>query len=456
MSRRSRGIAAGLLAALPLTGAQLCAGAPAARAAVPPIRHVFVIVLENENEGTSFGPAAPSPYLAKTLPAMGAFVPNYYGVGHASLDNYLAMISGQAPNAQTRADCSKQFEDFTLKSVGPYEQALGTGCVYPASVQTLAGQLEAAKDTWKGYMQGMPGPCSHPHLNEEDLEQGEGTLAEHEDTYATRHDPFVWFHSIIDNQPNCEAHVVNLSALAGDLASVPTTPNFSFITPDVCYDGHDGTCVNKSEPAGYAGIESFLSTWVPQIVSAPAFKQDGLLVVTFDESAGDSSACCGEPAPGGGATGAVLVSPFIKAGITSTAAYNHYGLLASIDGYFSLPLLGNAAMPGTAAFGDDIFNPPATSTPSTPSNTPSAPHTTVQPTQGCPSGRSVTIKLKRGLSHVTATVNGHKLKVAGKARKTVTVSLLHRSGTVVTVRINARRGAHPYRAVYRYKPCHTA
>ena len=438
--RRPRRVGAGLLtvlllALLLLAGPQLFAAAPAVQASIPPIRHVFIIVLENENESTSFGPGASSPYLARTLPAMGAFVPNYYGVGHASLDNYLAMISGQAPNAQTRADCSGKFEDFNPAGTGPYEQALGTGCVYPASVQTLAGQLESAGDSWKGYMQGMPAPCRHPPINGADKEQGEGTVGEPEDTYATRHDPFVWFHSVIDNRANCEAHVVNLAALPGDLASAPTTPNLTFITPDVCGDGHDGVCVNKGEPGGYAGIDKFLSTWVPQIVGSPAFKHDGLLVVTFDESSSDSSACCGEPAPGGGAVGAVLVSPFIKSGITSSTSYNHYGLLASIDGYFGLPLLGNAAMPGTSAFGDDIFNSPSPS---------------------CPSGRSVTIKLKSGLRHLTVTVNRHKVEVAGRTHKHVTVSLLHRSGAVVTVRISARRGSHPYHAVHRYQPCHTA
>ena len=59
---------------------------------------MFVIVLENESAAVTFGPDSPAPYLAKTLTARGAFVPNYYGVGHASLDNYIAMISGQAPN----------------------------------------------------------------------------------------------------------------------------------------------------------------------------------------------------------------------------------------------------------------------------------------------------------------------------------------------------------------------
>ena len=79
------------------------AAAPEAQASAP--RHVFVIVLENEDAATTFGPGSPAPYLAHTLTAAGAFVPNYYGTAHNSLPNYLAMVSGQAPTLATQADC---------------------------------------------------------------------------------------------------------------------------------------------------------------------------------------------------------------------------------------------------------------------------------------------------------------------------------------------------------------
>jgi hypothetical protein len=351
----ARGCAAGALALL----ASLAVASGEARAAVPPIKHVFVIVLENEGESTSFGPSAPSPYLAQTLPSMGMFLPHYYAVGHNSLDNYLAMVSGQAPNPKTEADCNKEYDGFPGTELGAYEQLSGEGCVYPSDVRTVAGQLEGAGDTWKGYMQSMPKPCSHPaSLGEADAEQGEGTLADPLDTYATRHDPFVWFQSITASSANCEAHVVNLSNLEADLASVSTTPNLSFITPDVCYDGHDGSCHNPAEPGLFSGINAFLGSWVPKIVGSAAFQQNGLLVVTFDEAdIGDKSACCGETTTGGGDVGAVLVSPFIKPGTTSTTSYNHYSLLASVEAIFGLPRLGDAAEPSITPFGSDVFNP---------------------------------------------------------------------------------------------------
>ena len=72
--------------------------------------HVFIIVLENEGYHITFGENSPAKYL-KSLVKQGAVLPNYYGIGHFSLDNYLAMISGQAPNPVTQADCD-DFTDF--------------------------------------------------------------------------------------------------------------------------------------------------------------------------------------------------------------------------------------------------------------------------------------------------------------------------------------------------------
>ena len=63
-------------------------------------------MLENENAAVTFASDPPSSYLARTLPAQGALLPNYYGIGHASLDNYIAQISGQAPNPSTQGDCT--------------------------------------------------------------------------------------------------------------------------------------------------------------------------------------------------------------------------------------------------------------------------------------------------------------------------------------------------------------
>src|SRR6266446_8765711 len=64
------------------------------RAPMPPIRHVFIIVLENQGFDTTFNAHSRAPYLADTLRRAGAFLRQYHGTAHYSLGNYLAMIAG--------------------------------------------------------------------------------------------------------------------------------------------------------------------------------------------------------------------------------------------------------------------------------------------------------------------------------------------------------------------------
>jgi hypothetical protein len=349
--------AAGLLAVL---GA-LLAAAPAG-AALPPVKHVWTIVLENTNYDAAFGPGSQAPYLATTLPAQGQLLTDYYATGHLSLDNYISMLSGQAPNVETQADCMV-YTEMLPGTLGPNGQALGQGCVYPAAVPTLADQLQGKGLTWKGYMQDMGRPCRHPAINARDDTQS----ARADDQYAARHNPFVYFHSIIDS-PACQANDVDLARLQTDLGSAATSPSYSMIVPDLCNDAHDATCADGG-PGELPAADAFLRTWVPRITSSPAYADGGLLIVTFDEAeTGDASACCGESAgfntpnpggvtwgPGGGKIGAVLLSPFIAAGSVNHTPYNHYSLLRSIEDLYGLDHLGFAGADGLKAFGSDVF-----------------------------------------------------------------------------------------------------
>ncbi len=354
--------------------------------ALPAIRHVFVIMLENEDYASTFGSS--DPYLGTTLPSQGALLEDYYGIGHFSNDNYTALISGQPPNSSNQADC-QTFSNFTAgQDANGIQQ--GTGCVYPSAVNTLAGQLTGNGFTWKGYMEDMGNvstrestTCAHPAIGAKDGTQ----IAVSGDGYATRHNPFAYFHSIIDQTSACNQRVVPLgtttgtlpagtpagvTGLATDLQSESTTPNFSFITPNLCNDGHDFPCTNQASGASAnADIDNFLGAWVPLIEASPAFKDNGLLIVTSDEAEDpnlDSTACCGETAgpaassgkngitgPGGGLIGAVLVSPFITPGTTVTTPLNHYSTLASIEDLFGLPHLGEAKTV-TSTFDVGIYN----------------------------------------------------------------------------------------------------
>jgi len=348
----------------------------------PPIQHVWVIELENEGYAQSFGTPSNDPYLATTLVSMGALLKNYFAVGHNSLDNYVAQVTGQAPDRATDADCPvwTPFEP-TDKVRLPFDQQVGNGCVYPASIPTLGNQLTGASLTWKAYLQDMgndpardhtvstpEGPaCGHPAVGKPDLTEG----AEPQDQFADRHEGFMYFQSVTDNAAYCDAHVLSFQPLLSDLSSAATTPDFSWISPNLCNDGHDAPCAN-GDPGGFVNIDAFLSTWVPIIMASPAYKT-GVIMITFDEGNSDN-ACCGEVegrsdahpntgqpgigGPGGGRVGAVLLSPYITPGTVSTVDYNHYAMLKSIEDIFGLSHLGDAQMPQVQSFGSDVYTNP--------------------------------------------------------------------------------------------------
>ena len=347
----------GVLAASPTTAAAKLA----ASTQPPPVRHVFVVNLENKGYDETFGPDSPAPYLSKTLTAKGQLLTQYYGTAHNSLPNYVAQISGQGPNPQTQGDC-QVYSDFVQTGAVAPQQAVGNGCVYPAGVKTVADQLEAKGLTWRGYMEDMGTPCRHPEANAPDDTQ----KAKVGDQYAARHNPFVYFHSITDS-PSCAANDVDLSHLTTDLSTVATTRNLTYITPNLCNDAHDSPCVD-GRPGGLVTADQWLSTWIPKILASPAYKLDGLLVVTFDEADTESTdgaaACCGEgPGPnsplpgiygmGGGRTGSVLVSPFLRPGTLNNTGYNHYSLLRTIENTFGLAPLGYAET--ARGFGYDVW-----------------------------------------------------------------------------------------------------
>jgi hypothetical protein len=357
------------------------------------IGHVFVIVIENEGIDATFL-HNPNPYLGHTLQTQGTLLTQYYGIGHNSNPNYVAMISGQAPNPQSQADCQDYVDwepspaVFDPRGNG---QAVGAGCVFPANVLTLADQLDAAHISWHGYMEDMgntltrePDRCGEPASSAGTGMQDGTQSATATDQYAARHNPFVYFHSLLDNG-SCERNVVPLTHLAGDLATIGGTSRFNFIVPNLCDDGHDAPCTGKdvdgSSAGGLVSVDHFLAKYVPLIEASPAFGKDGLLLVLADEAGGqDATSCCNEsPGPnspdpgiyvtsgngqGGGLIGALAVGRCVKAGATDSVGYNHYSLLRSLEDLFGITSggsdghghLGFAGAEGLASFGPDLFS----------------------------------------------------------------------------------------------------
>jgi hypothetical protein len=238
--------------------------------------------------------------------------------------------------------------------------------------------------------------CAHPPIGGVDHSNSASAL----DQYATRHNPFVYFHSVIDDAARCNSHVVPLGKLVvgrdgnpdvfsghlyRDLQRIETTPKFMFVSPNLCNDGHDASCAapnvagtkdaNGRNAGGLVSADLWLKHWMPMIFASPAYRSGKLLVVlTFDESGlTDSRACekanqadCHSPTgpnvsnpgfspvlalfglqkppattyvyPGGGQVGAVLFhARLIEPGsVNTTGSYNHYSALRSYEDLLGL------------------------------------------------------------------------------------------------------------------------
>jgi len=407
------------------------------RAAVPPggVKQILVIDLENEDFASTFGPTSPAVYLNTVLLSQGELIPNYFATSHVSLGNYIAQISGQGPTVSTNNDCLNLASLSHPPVVGRFTdvlpgidaadteqfpgQVVGDGCVSPPpgggahGAMTIGDQLDALARlgrsghiVWREYAEdmgddpardyGSPDPlggtdCAHPPIGGND----NSNSAAPNDQYATRHNPFVYFHSVIDDVGRCDAHVVPLGKvtvgpfgapdvfnghLFEDLRKIETTPAFMFVTPNLCNDGHDAICAGPNVEGttdssgrnigGLVGADLWLKHWMPMIFASPTYRSGQLLVVlTFDESGlRDARACpapnqadCHAPLgpnvtnfgfssvlalfglqtlpsgpgvyPGGGQVGAVLFNRlYVQAGsVNTTGAYTHFSALRSYE-----------------------------------------------------------------------------------------------------------------------------
>ncbi len=138
---------------------------PANLLGLPPIKHVWEIVLSEQGYNQTFASSTGHPYLATRLRRQGKLITGYYGVAQSPLANEIALLSGQGPTPQTIAGCST-FADIAPATVARFAQVKGTGCLYPSTALTLPDQLHAAGLTWRAYVQGIGEPAAAPATGE--------------------------------------------------------------------------------------------------------------------------------------------------------------------------------------------------------------------------------------------------------------------------------------------------
>jgi hypothetical protein len=256
----------------------LSCAASAAQAAprVPSFEHVVVIVFENkEREHVLSNRQAPTfNRYAKGFANLTA----YYAVTHPSLPNYIALVSGSTLGITTNC----------------------TDCVVDAP--NLADSLESAGRSWKTYAQGLP---------------FSGFTGAVYGRYAKKHNPFLYFRSIVDD-PARRTRVVPFARLAADLRA-KALPDFALVIPDMCSSMHD------------CGI-NVGDTWLRR-TAQPLLKLPNTAVfVLFDEGS--------TWVRGGGHTPALVLGTAVRPNSRFRALSGHYEVLRTIEEAWQLPLLG--------------------------------------------------------------------------------------------------------------------
>ena len=223
------------------------------------IKNVFVVSLTSPGYEKSFGATSEMPYLSQTLRPQGQLLSNYSLISAKGLPNYIAMTSGQRPNAQTSQDCPTY--NLFPPTAAPNKKGfvLGDGCLYPLQMTTLLDQFNAEPLVWRGYFEDMANPdspdgtappapprvptCVRPTVNQPDRTQasrpGNG--------YAARHNPFIYYRSLVD-LGTCVPNVLALDKLEPELANFTLTPSYSLIQPNLCNSGSENPC-RTSPPA---------------------------------------------------------------------------------------------------------------------------------------------------------------------------------------------------------------
>jgi len=256
---------------------------------VPRFDHVFVFYFENEDYSKIIGNTKQAPYLNSLLPRS-SVLGNFFAEEHPSDGNYLALAGGST---------------FGIPLTDPLEE----NPQYTIDARNIGDLVDAAHETWKGYLQSADGPCDdtvHSFYWDDDL-------------------PFLYFRDIRDRPSYCAAHLVPLEALPTDLEHAGSTPNFAWISPNDCAD---------MEGCGIRAGDRFAERELGAILRSPAWTtQRSLAIITFDEDGYDHEH------PAQRVPTIILGSRDVRRGYVSAARYTHYSLLRTIEAALGLGTL---------------------------------------------------------------------------------------------------------------------
>jgi len=276
----------------------------------PPVgvRHVLVVVLENQTYGSVVGPHSKAPYQSGTLAKQCGLAAEMFGVTHTSAANYLAMSAGTYP-PKTVNGCA-------------------TVAACSSSSANLYQQLETSGAGWKSYQESMPSSC-YPF----------GTSA-----YKIGHNPALFY--ALASCPSLDVAVPDLTAQSGALwtdLSSQTLPGFSVVTPNLNHDGEGATHL--------AGADAWLKKFLGTVAQSPAYQSGSTAVlVTYDEGTGADAVkgedCTNAALDLAGAQPSCHIPAFVVypwASGTDATFFDHYSVTRMVEELFGLPLLAGAS-----------------------------------------------------------------------------------------------------------------
>jgi hypothetical protein len=236
------------------------------------LQHVVWILMENENLGSIVGSRS-APYLNSLASAYG-LATDYSAISHPSLPNYIALTSGSDQGIADDSDPSS----------------------HPLNVPSIFSQLPGGAS--RSLEQNMPSNCAAGDSGD----------------YAVRHNPETYYTNLA---ADCSSYDVPRGAVP-DLSA-----RFTFVTPNLTNDMHDGTIADG---------DNFLKTFIPALIATPQYQTGSTVIfITWDESSGG----------GGNQVPCLVISPYTHT-VKDPTPYTHYSLLRTTEELLGLPLLGNA------------------------------------------------------------------------------------------------------------------
>ncbi|MBS2966190.1 hypothetical protein KGA66_24300 [Actinocrinis puniceicyclus] len=259
----------------------------------PTYTHVIWVWMENHSYSDIIGNSQ-APYI-NSLASECGLATNYHNVSHPSLPNYVGAVSGLAVSSLSQFD---------------------TDCGPSKRCSTSAASIFGQGESWKAYEESMPSNCDKSNSG----------------NYAVRHNPPPYFTSL----SGCSTFDVPYTQLATDL-SAGTLPAFSFVTPNVIDDMHNGTIADG---------DTWLAHDLPTILNSAEYQSGTTAVfLTWDEGSSGSSgeSCAANTGDQSCHVATIVISPSTAAGSTSATLFNHYSLLGTAEQLLGLPALGQAS-----------------------------------------------------------------------------------------------------------------